>query len=61
MLTDGIPPEPECSDFPSKLRTFAELMPHRVLGCAAAANFTPFVTAAIDKIDAVCDQFIPPG
>lgn len=61
MLTDGVPPEPECGDFSSKLRTFGELVPNHVLGCDTAPDFTPFVTAAVDKIDAVCDQFVPPG
>ena len=62
MLTSGIySEEGECGDGPSPLRTFAELVKHRVLGCVTAVNFTPFVAEAIDKIDAVCDQFIPPG
>lgn len=62
VLASGIPSEGGgCSDYSSKIRAFGELMPHHVLGCISAPDYTPFITAAIDKIDAVCDQFIPPG
>lgn len=62
VFASGIPSEGGgCSDYPSKLRTFGELMPHHVLGCFTAPDYAPFITAAVDKIDAVCDQFIPPG
>lgn len=51
---------PECGDS-ERIRLFAEAMPNRVLGCMSAEDYTPIVLEAIDKIDAVCDKFIPPG
>ncbi|MCY1071173.1 hypothetical protein OV090_40900 [Nannocystis sp. RBIL2] len=59
-LTEGVGGEP-CGNYPTRIRTFAEMMPNSVLGCRSTDDFTPLVTAAITKIDEVCDRFIPPG
>jgi len=59
-VTESVGVEP-CGDSPTRIRTFAEMMPNSVLGCWAAEDFTPLVTQAIAKIDEVCDRFVPPG
>lgn len=59
-LTEGVGGDP-CGDYPTRIRAFAEMMPNSVLGCRSTGDFTPLVTAAITKIDEVCDRFVPPG